>query len=293
MSRMLFAAGVAVALLAGGMPADAGNGRGVAAVKKQAESSLQVSGTITIAPDGSVRSHTLDPKAPLGEQLAAFVDRSVQAWRFQPVIVDGKAVTAQVPMHLRLVATHASEGKVNVEIASTYFGTREDVSTTDYPRGIRRTPPRYPDDALYMGGKGVVYLILEVGRDGKVANVDAEQVNLRVAGTEGQMELLRRSFSNAARRAAKSWQFEVPTTGPHVDSPSWLVRVPVEFVLRGPGEKQPEDGQWDTYIPGPRNYGMPWAGDWLKAAGSPDALPGGGEFPLEQGATLLSPPVRG
>ena len=96
-----------------------------------------------------------------------------------------------------------------------------------------RTPPRYPDDALYMGGKGVVYLILEVGRDGKVANVDAEQVNLRVAGTEGQMELLRRSFANAARRAAKSWQFEVPTTGPHVDSPSWLVRVPVEFVLRG------------------------------------------------------------
>lgn len=288
MSRMLFAAGVAVALLAGGMPADAGNGRGVAAVKKQAESSLQVSGTITIAPDGSVRSHTLDPKAPLGEQLAAFVDRSVQAWRFQPVIVDGKAVTAQVPMHLRLVATHASEGKVNVEIASTYFGTREDVSTTDYPRGIRRTPPRYPDDALYMGGKGVVYLILEVGRDGKVANVDAEQVNLRVAGTEGQMASLRKQFTDAAVRAARGWTFTIPTTGPEANDATWLVRVPVDYRLED--ERQRGNG-WDTYIPGPRNFGMPWATEKLRMAGSPDALPDDGVFPLQQGATLLNPPA--
>lgn len=293
MSRILFAAGLAVVLLAGGMPVDAGNGRGVAAVKKQAESSLQVSGTITVAPDGSVLSHTLDPKAPLGAELAGFVDRSVAAWRFKPVLVDGKPVTAKVPMHLRLVATQVGEGKVNVAIASTWFGNIDDVPATDHPRGIRRTPPRYPTDALAMGGKGVVYLIVQVGRDGKVLNVDAEQVNLRVAGTEGQMAQLRKAFTDASTRAARGWQFAAPTTGEAAGKESWLVRVPVEFVLSGPGGRPPKDGEWDTYIPGPRNYGMPWAGDSLKAAGSPDALPGGGEFPLEQGATLLNPPVRG
>ena len=69
------------------------------------------------------------------------------------------------------------------------------------------------------------------------------------------------------------------------------MRVPVEFALRGPGEKSPtKEGAWDTYIPGPRNMGMPWAQEKLKTAGSPDALPeAAGVYPLRQGATLLTP----
>ena len=99
----------AVALLGGillAMPALSGS-RGAAAVRKQAESSLQVSGTITIGKDGSVIAHTLDPAAPLGATLTAFVDKAVAGWRFAPVMVDGQAVNARVPMHLRLVAKRA------------------------------------------------------------------------------------------------------------------------------------------------------------------------------------------
>lgn len=263
-------------------------GRGAKA-RAQAESSLQVSGTITIGKDGSVIAHTLDPKAPLGEPLTQFVSKAVAAWRFAPIRVDGELVNAKVPMYLRLVARRAEGDTLNVTIASSYFGSNDAVAKTDNPSSIKLTPPRFPQKALYMGGQGTVYLIVQVDRAGKVANVDAEQVNLRVAGSERDMAMIRDQFTEAAVRVARGWTFTVPTTGETADDASWLVRVPVDFVLSGPGEAQRTPGSWDTYIPGPRNMGMPWAQEKLQTAGSPDALPDDGVYPLRQGATLLTP----
>ena len=263
----------------------AGNAR---EARQQAESSLRGSGRLVVGPDGEVESHELDPKAPLTPALKAFVDDSIRGWRFKPVLVDGKPVRAKVPMSLRLVAKRADDGKFSVTIASTYFGSEDDLATTDRLRSIRLSPPRFPKGALMMGGKGVVYLVVQVGRDGKVTNVDAEQVNLRVAGTEGQMASLRKKFTDAAVRAARGWTFNIPTTGPEANDATWLVRVPVDYRLDD--ERQRGNG-WDTYIPGPRNFGMPWASEKLRMAGSPDALPDDGVFPLQQGATLLNPPA--
>lgn len=263
-------------------------GRGSKA-RAQAESSLQVSGTITIGKDGSVLAHTLDPKAPLGQPLTEFVNKAVAAWRFAPIRVDGELVNAKVPMHLRLVAKRAEDDKVSVTIASSYFGSNDAVATTENPSSIKLTPPKYPQRALHMGGQGTVYLIVQVDRGGKVANVDAEQVNLRVAGSEKDMAMIRDQFTDAAVRVARGWTFAIPTTGEGADDANWLVRVPVDFVLRGPGGSERTPGSWDTYIPGPRNKGMPWAQEKLHTAGSPDALPGDGVYPLRQGATLLTP----
>lgn len=278
-----------VLLLVLGMPVEVdANGRH--AVRKQMESSLQVSGTITVSPDGTVATHSLDPKAPLGEELTRFIAGTVAQWRFKPVEVDGKVVAAKVPMHLRLIAKPRDNGEVAVRIASTYFGSNDTVGATDVPRGIRLTPPQYPTTALQMGGKGTAYLIVQVGRDGRVANVDAEQVNLRVIGNERQMVLLRKQFSDAAVRAARTWTFAVPSTGETANDDLWLVRVPVQFSLDGDA-REPKEGDWDAYIPGPRNTHMPWAAEKLRMAGSPDALPGNGVYPLQQGATLLTPPA--
>ncbi len=279
----LLVSALALVLLAGS--ALAGNAR---EARQQAESSLRVSGSLVVGPDGEVESHELDPKAPLTPALKAFVDDSIRGWRFKPVLVDGKPVRAKVPMSLRLVAKRADDGKFSVTIASTYFGSEDDLATTDRLRSIRLSPPRFPKGALMMGGKGVVYLVVQVGRDGKVTNVDAEQVNLRVAGTEGQMASLRKQFTDAAVRAARGWTFTIPTTGPEANDATWLVRVPVDYRLED--ERQRGNG-WDTYIPGPRNFGMPWASEKLRMAGSPDALPDDGVFPLQQGATLLNPPA--
>lgn len=66
------------------------------------------------------------------------------------------------------------------------------------------------------------------------------------------------------------------------------MRLPVQFLMR---QEKPKPGEWETYIPGPRNVNMPWAQQQLKMAGNPDALPDGGVFPLEEGAKLLTPPA--
>ena len=279
---------VLAALLAFAMPVEAG-ARGAAAVRKQAVSSLRVSGNIVIGTDGGVRSHELDPEAPLTPVLVDFIAGTIAKWKFEPVLVDGKPVNARVPLSLRLVAQPADDGKYDISIVSTYFGSKADAPATDSLKSIQQTPPKYPKTALLMGGKGVVYLLVEVGRDGKVANVDAEQVNLGVVGGEREMDVLRSQFTAAALRAAKGWTFAIPTTGNQANDDSWILRVPVQFVLTGPGEQQHKEGTWDTYIPGPRNMEIPWAQKKLKTAGSPDALPDDGIYPLRQGATLLTP----
>lgn len=262
-----------------------------AAVLRQAESSVLVTGTITIAPDGSVQAHTLAPAAPLGDAVVRLVASNVAQWRFQPVQVEGRAVTAKVPMHVRLVARKTDDGKFSIAIASTHFGANGGVPT-DQVQPVSMRPPSFPQESQRMGGKGTVYLILQVGRDGRVANVDAEQVNLRVAGNEQQMKVLRNAFAHAAIRRARDWTFAIPTTGKQAGEDGWLVRVPVDFVLTGPGESQPASGEWDAYIPGPRNLDIPWAHERLRTASSPDAVPEGGVHPLQQGAQLLTPPSR-
>ena len=90
----------------------------------------QRSGSIVIETDGKVMEHHLDATSALTPALTAFLDQTIRGWRFEPVKVDGVVVRAKVPMHLRLVAKKTDDGKYNVSIASTYFGSEE---TTPHP----------------------------------------------------------------------------------------------------------------------------------------------------------------
>lgn len=287
MKRMIGLA-LLMAALCIGMTAHADN---ASEVRKKIESSLLVSGTITISPNGSVVAYTLDSTDALGDVLRAFVEGTIQQWRFEPVHVDGKVVTAKMPMSLRLKATPQDDGTTSVTIASTHFGSERDVPANEDVRSSKLTPPKYPDAALSLGAKGTVYLIVQVGRNGAVVNVAAEQVNLRVVGTEEEMAAVREQFTDAAVRAAKRWKFKPPTAGVIANKDTWLVRVPVDFVLWGNRPQQAKAAQWDSYVPGPRNFDMPWAEEDLQAAGSPDALSEGGIYPLQQGAKLLPSPA--
>lgn len=290
MSKRMIGLVLVLAALCVGMTAQAGTARG--AMRKQMESSLLLNGTITVAQDGSVIAHTLDSTEALGDTLTKFVNGSIDKWRFEPVVIDGKVVTAKVPMSLRLVATPRDDGKSDVRIASTHFGSSEILPATAsvQPRD-RMEPPQYPYYSRSFGAMGTVYLIVQVGHDGAVVNVDAEQVNLKVIGAAYKMELLRKDFSDAAISAVRRWQFKPPTTGPSANKASWLVRVAVEFVLHSEGEKPRKDGNWESYVPGPRNMNMPWAREELQTAGSPDALSEGSLSDLQQGAKLLNPPA--
>ncbi|QNN45419.1 energy transducer TonB [Thermomonas brevis] len=262
------------------LPLSAQNAR---AVRRQAESSLRLSGSLVIGTDGAVQEHQLDPGAPLSPALAAFVDQAIGQWRFQPVEVNGSAVRAKVAMSLRLVARRAEDGKYSVRIASTHFG---DNTPKQGPKLIPENPPRYPKEVAIAGGEGTVYLVAQVGADGKVRNVDAEQVNLYSVGTEKQMAWMRKLLADASISAARTWRFTLPADAAASGKDSWLVRLPVQFLVR---QEKPKPGDWETYIPGPRNMNMPWAQQQLKMAGNPDALPDNGVFPLEEGAKLLTP----
>lgn len=262
--------------------ASAGNARGV---RKAVESSMLVTGSVTIRPDGTVQSHELDPKLALTPDIQTLVGNAARRWTFEPVKVDGKAVTARVPMSLRLVAKPAGqEGRYNVGVGSVRFGW-VDASTAGSIKTM--LPPSYPKSALQMGGKGTVYLLVRVDDAGRVLDAEVEQVNLRVVGTTHQMETLRKDFGQACVRAVRKWTFTPPTAGPDAGAATWVGRVPIDFVLSD--EKRAVPGQWDTYVRGPRKTDIPWAEAQLRAAGSPDALPEGGVYPLGNGARLLDP----
>lgn len=285
MARHILGFALGLLLAGSGTQADAGNAR---AARKLVESSLMVTGSIVIAPDGAVQSYALDSTDALGAPLEAFLQKNITHWKFKPVQVDGQTVTAKVPMSLLLIANREDGGGMSVRIANTWFGSEQDRAATDWPRSLTLSPPKYPGAVMRMGGQGIVYLVVNIGPEGTVLDVDAEKVNLRSLGTDQQMDMMRKAFANAAVRAAQQWMFQPPTTGPDVAKGSWRVRVPVEFKMEGAPVSM--TGQWQSYVPDPAARDIPWARNELRTAGSPDALPGNGVYPLQQGLELLNPP---
>lgn len=275
-------------LLAVGTPAaDAGN---ASATRKQAESSMLVSGWVTTRPDGSVASHEIHDAGNIPAGVKALIDKAAAEWRFEPIKVDGQAVSARFPMHVRLVAKAVDKDRYTVDVRSATFGGPSEDPAERVTIG-KLVPPQYPRTALKMGGKGTVYLLLRIGHDGRVEEVATEQVNLTVAGTSQQMDQLRALLKQASENAARRWTFKPPTKGPEATAPYWVGRIPVTFLFAG--EKPVAAGEWETYIPGPRNFDIPWALEELRTAGSPDAMPDGLLAALKGSPRLLNPPGDG
>lgn len=226
---------------------------GPAEVRKQIEASMLVTGSIDIARDGTVSGHAFDKAEKLPKGVASFVGRAIETWQFDPVLVDGKAAAVRTKMSVRIVARKLDENNYSLRIAGADFGSygEEDAPTR---RGKLR-PPRYPEDAANSGVGGTVYLVLRFGRDGTVQDVVAEQVNMKVLASSSELDRWRDVLARAAIQAARSWAFDPPKAGPEVEQQFWSVRVPVDFVQLG--RSQTSYGEWDAYVPGPRNP-APW-----------------------------------
>lgn len=249
----------------------AATAQGIGAVRKQIEASLRVTGSITIATDGSVEAVELDAPGKLPKGIAAFVGSSVAAWRFEPVLVDGQPRRAQTRMSALLVGKAIGEGQMQISIRGADFGDDQAVPETERVVGRQLKPPGYPMAAADGGVQGTAYLLVKVERDGTVGDVSTEQVNLRVVTTEAQMTQHRERFARAAMAAARKWTFAPPTAGKQAAQPYWVVRVPVAFTFGG----EPRDGRWEVYVPGPRARPA-WAPDEDAPGFSPDALADGG-----------------
>jgi hypothetical protein len=256
-------------------------------VRAQTEASMLLTGTISIEADGSVRGYSIDNEDKVPDYVLANIGKWVPAWRFSPVLVDGKPAPARAKMSLRMAAEPSGDDAFSIYIASAGFG-ESGTRTTDSITRLERKPPVFPRDVANMGGKGIVYLLLKVGPQGTVEDVVAEQVNLTVYASDPEMKRLRRSLAGAAVKRAWQWTFQAPSTGEMAGADFWSVRVPVEFAYRG--DKEVAYGQWEGYLPGPHTR-APWLGDGDKTGN--DALASGDLHMLGAGPRLLTPLQEG
>lgn len=252
----------------------------------RAEASMLVTGSVTLAPDGTVRSYSIYRREALPKPVAELIDKNAPAWRFERVRVQGQAVAAVANMSLRVLATPMGNDQYALRIRGAHFGKQ------DQGKGIRRlgfTRPIYPQSVLQARVGGTVYLLIKLDDQGRVAEVAAEQTDLDAAGPDRSMDRWRSALERSSIAAARSWKFTVPAPAAGRPREMHLVRVPVRYALRRPGlGSQPRYGQWDIYIPGPRQI-VPWLNDPTMLSDSADALPDDGVFPIGSGLHLTSP----
>lgn len=268
--------------------------QGPTAALKLVEHSMVVTGHVLIEPDGSVSGWEIDQADRLPPAVVALIERSAPVWRFEPVLIDGQPQRAKGRMSLRLTANPLDDGQYRIALRSGHFGkdamdARERLAAegTDAVQVLTRKSPIYPMAAARGSVRGTVYLVLRIGRDGRVEEAVAEQVNLRTAGTPNQMRMMRNMLAGSALRAIREWTFQPPTTGELAGRDSWSGRIAVDYTLNG--ERAPEYGQWHAYIPGPRER-APWLPQTDLAEGeSPDTLLAGGFRPVGQDLKLLTP----
>ncbi len=273
MARLI--AGLVLALLA--LPVVAA---GPGAVRKQVESSMVVTGSIDIEPDGSVGGYRIDRAGDVPRGVQDMIARFAPGWRFDPVLVDGRPVKARARMNLRLVARKIGKDSYQVSLRSATFGQDAPGESLG---SLKLGPPHYPREAVQAGAAGTVYLAVKVGRDGHVIDAVAEQVNLTFISSENAMTRWRGVFAKSALAAARGWTFQPPTAGDSAGDPWWVARVPVTYSLQRSTDTY---GRWQAYVPGPRQP-LPWRGDAL--AGGSDALPDDGVFQAGRELRLRTP----
>ncbi len=257
---------------------------GPRAVRRQVEASMLVEGRIEIDQRGNVAGYSLERQERLPAAAVELLARSVPAWRFEPVVVDGRAVNAAAPMSVRLVARKVDEDHYEVAVRGASFGREADPET--HVRSQDLTPPDYPLSAVKADVSGTVYMSVKVGRDGKVLDAFAEQVNLQAVASDQAMVRWRGVLASAAIRGARKWAFAPPTRGELVGAEFWVVRVPVAFHL---GEPRDMYGEWQAYVPGPRQP-APWNLGNEGIAFSPDTLAPGAAHQAGAGLKLLALP---
>ena len=258
----------------------------------EVEASTLVTGTIVVAPDGHVRSYAVDQPEKVTPAVLALIGKYVPTWRFQPVLVEGKPVTAKAVMSLRLVARKTTHGDYTVRISGASFGHGAPNAQLTYKN--RRAIPSYPRELVREGVGGTAYLVLKIDSQGRVANAAAEQVDLTVKGDNVQMRRWREILASSALEAAAKWTFNTPASGQSAAANYWFARVPVTYWLHrvdGPDDTL-RYGQWHAYVPGPREL-IPWLNPAVVASGSADAVPENGIQPLDAGLRLATPLTGG
>ncbi len=256
-------------------------------VRKFAEASMLVKGTVQINPDGSVKGYVLDQAEKLPPAVTEVIQKNIPSWKFQFAATPEAVLNES--MSVRVLAKAVDAQHESVSIIAATFGDDKGAKDERVQFKTRRQP-RYPSMAIDARVSGTVFLLLRIDRDGNVQDAFAEQVNLRAYGDKRAMDRYRKSLADAALSAARAWTYDIPTKGKDADAPYWLVRVPVSFDLHAFGEPQSpasEYGHWDIYVPGPKQE-VPWVKDRALLSEAPDAIPDGVLHQLGTGPRLAT-----
>ena len=256
-----------------------------AAPRPRPWASMLLTGYVDISPDGSVRDYAMDHPEKIPPAVRGVVKQTVSGWRFK-VKVTGKVI-ARARMSLRMVAKPLDRMKYSVGVEGVQFADDSAApAATLYER--KTTPPHYPADALSLRTAANVYVVVRIGRDGRVVDAGAEQVNLTTDCPPMTRAALENQFANASVRAVRQWTFHVPSTGPEANAPYWDARARVHFDLIENGGSVPSHayGAWQPYLPGARRT-LPWLKSKSMLASAPDAIPDG-QPSLLDGAVQLA-----
>ena len=239
-------------------------------VRKTAEASMVLTGTVDVNPDGSLHGYTIDKRELVPADVAAIVDKNVSRWTFN--LSSPTTEVIHTKMSLLVLAKPAGDDKYSVTVSGSSFGENGGNNGESVSYKSHDPRPAYPKAAVNARVSGTVFLLLRIGRDGTVEEVVAEQVNLDQYGTSNEMRLYRKMLADASLLAARQWTYNLPTHGKSVNDPYWQVRVPVNFNLLPFGERPKETyGRWHGYIPGPRETPQ-WISQTLLSE-APDATP--------------------
>lgn len=260
---------------------------GAYAVRKQVESSMLLTGKIQVDAEGRVTAHSLDDADKVPAGVVALIGKAVPSWTFEPVRLDDKPVRVATDMRIRVVAHKLDTGDYEVAIRSATFGEGAG-DPKQRLQAVDMEPPNYPMAAARADVTGTVYLLLRVGRDGKVIDAIAEQTNLKFVADENTMARWRRVLEDTSISRARKWTFAPPTQGKDAGEESWVARVPVVFSLYdGMVKATLAYGRWESYVPGPRRRN-PWADDEEGIGFSPDTLAPGKVYLAGSGLKLLT-----
>jgi hypothetical protein len=256
---------------------------GSSAVRDRSESAMLITGTIEVAPDGSVSDYAIDHFEQVPQAVMALILKAAPTWKFQPLRPADSAGAVKANMSLRILAKWSDDKNYSISIAGANFSRDDETATGKAISYKTRKTPLYPYVAMRMGVSGTVYLLLRVDREGKVADVAVEQVNLDVATNDADMKKWRDELAYSAAESAKLWTFNVPTSGKHVNDPYWFARVPMVFSLR-----KEKYAQWKGYVPGPIQS-VPWKAKTRLPSESVDAIPAGNIYSEGDGLHLITP----
>lgn len=219
-------------------------------MRKQVEASMLVTGELVVAPDGAVKSYSIDRADALPTETRELIAEVIPAWELDVKKADGSPLHSPttVRMSVQLLARPivGVDDQLRVTIQGAAF--RDPNAPVDVQAKGKLTPPEYPMSAVRSGMTGTVYVALRLNSDGTVAETHVERVDMTVVSDEKTLLKFSKALAKAAVGAAKQWTFNIaPERLAHPEPVE--VRVPIDFLMAGKTSTT-EYGRWHAYVPG-------------------------------------------